>query len=406
MIIVGFTGQLRDWWDSYMSIKAKAAVVNSITDNEGVDNLGMTLIRYKEDVVYTLVLTILEHFNGRFTNQYETIRSQLNGLRCRHLGESDYDSESSLKNEVDQPESSGNNQAATIYACKCQGDIYYGENDEFYKLQSQFEDMNIHTITSDNVIELLKEFTDNYLQEKIIQFAVNNKASSSNSFEKQKNDFEFEYSASYSLSEVNNRLAKQPVVMRETSFDDLKGEIENLKQEIKTLKQNQTICDHRLTQIESVNSKGKKNIVEENTLAKAINFDSRQNMFLEMMQIVTAHKWYVKCTILIDNTFSITEVAMIDSEAEKQKGDTFASIAKDDIDDIKSYEKDKDDALETPRRPITRSQTKEFNDKLNGLQSLIQRFLIGEEELKPKGEELSKCYNYLVAQIQAQDEEF
>ncbi|XP_015160499.1 uncharacterized protein [Solanum tuberosum] len=68
--------------------------------------------------------------------------------------------------------------------------------------------------------------------------------------------------------------------------------------------------------------------------------------------------------------------------------------------------KDKDEALETPRRPITRSQTKEFNDKLNGLQSLIQRCLIGEEELKPKGEELSKCYNYLVAQIQAQDEEF
>ncbi|KAH0639201.1 hypothetical protein KY285_035787 [Solanum tuberosum] len=68
--------------------------------------------------------------------------------------------------------------------------------------------------------------------------------------------------------------------------------------------------------------------------------------------------------------------------------------------------KDKDEALETPRRSITRSQTKEFNDKLNGLQSLIQRCLIGEEELKPKGEELSKCYNYLVAQIQAQDEEF
>uniref|UniRef100_M1DKT2 Gag-pol polyprotein n=1 Tax=Solanum tuberosum TaxID=4113 RepID=M1DKT2_SOLTU len=68
--------------------------------------------------------------------------------------------------------------------------------------------------------------------------------------------------------------------------------------------------------------------------------------------------------------------------------------------------KDKDEALKTPRRPITRSQTKEFNDKLNGLPSLIQRCLIGEEELKPKGEKLSKCYNYLVAQIQAQDEEF
>ena len=78
----------------------------------------------------------------------------------------------------------------------------------------------------------------------------------------------------------------------------------------------------------------------------------------------------------------------------------------DSIQGISTPLKDKDEALETPRRPITRSQTKEFNDKLNGLQSLIQRFLIGEEELKPKGEELSKCYNYLVAQIQAQDEEF
>ncbi|KAG5609774.1 hypothetical protein H5410_021055 [Solanum commersonii] len=32
-----------------------------------------------------------------------------------------------------------------------------------------------------------------------------------------------------------------------------------------------------------------------------------------MTQIVTAHKWYVKCTILIDNGFSITNIAMIDS---------------------------------------------------------------------------------------------
>ncbi|KAG5585063.1 hypothetical protein H5410_045497 [Solanum commersonii] len=40
-------------------------------------------------------------------------------------------------------------------------------------------------------------------------------------------------------------------------------------------------------------------------------------MFLGMMQIVTAYKWYVKCTILIDNTFSITDIAMIDSGADR-----------------------------------------------------------------------------------------
>ncbi|KAG5576992.1 hypothetical protein H5410_057126 [Solanum commersonii] len=65
MIIAGFTSQLR----------------------EGVDNLGMALVANREDVVYCLVMTILEHFNGRFTNQHETVRSLLNGLRSRHLGE-------------------------------------------------------------------------------------------------------------------------------------------------------------------------------------------------------------------------------------------------------------------------------------------------------------------------------
>ncbi|WMV51037.1 hypothetical protein MTR67_044422 [Solanum verrucosum] len=87
MIIAGFTGQLRSWWDNYMSFEAKAVVVNATADNEGVDNLGMALVKNREDDVYTLVLTILEHFNGRFTNQYKTVRSLLNGLRCRHLGE-------------------------------------------------------------------------------------------------------------------------------------------------------------------------------------------------------------------------------------------------------------------------------------------------------------------------------
>ncbi|KAG5580635.1 hypothetical protein H5410_051262, partial [Solanum commersonii] len=182
--------------------------------------------------------------------------------------ESDYDSDSDSEEEIDLPESSNNKQHVNTNACRCR-------------------DLNINNITSNNMIEHLKEVTDNTMRERFIQLAVNNKASSSNVIERSKN--EFEYSAPYSLSEVNNRLSRQYVVIRDTSFDDLKKEIEQLKQEIKSLKQNQIICDHRLTQIESANNKGK-NIIEENTLVKPAKFDSRQDMFLGMMQIVTTHK--------------------------------------------------------------------------------------------------------------------
>ncbi|KAG5567879.1 hypothetical protein H5410_065106 [Solanum commersonii] len=148
-------------------------------------------------------------------------------------------------------------------------------------MQSQFEDMNMFTITADNVIELLKEVTDNTLREKIIQLAAGKTSSSTSIPSDKKVKDDFNYSAPYSLSEVHNRLSsKQTMVIRDTSFDDLKGEIEHLKEEIKFLKQNHIIYDHRLTQIESVNSKRKnkvdnESIAEENILANTLNTDTK-----------------------------------------------------------------------------------------------------------------------------------
>ncbi|KAG5608300.1 hypothetical protein H5410_019581 [Solanum commersonii] len=75
MIIADLPGQLRGWWDNYMPPRPNSH-----------DNLGFALVQNREDSICVyFILTILEHFSGRFTNQYETIRSLLNGLKCRHL---------------------------------------------------------------------------------------------------------------------------------------------------------------------------------------------------------------------------------------------------------------------------------------------------------------------------------
>ncbi|KAG5599900.1 hypothetical protein H5410_031270 [Solanum commersonii] len=40
MIIAGFTGQLRGWWNNYLSIEKKASIVNMVATGAWIDNLA------------------------------------------------------------------------------------------------------------------------------------------------------------------------------------------------------------------------------------------------------------------------------------------------------------------------------------------------------------------------------
>ena len=55
MIIADFIGQLRGWWDNYLSESQLMAILNAVKDESGMIS----------NIVYTLVLTIIGHFSGR-----------------------------------------------------------------------------------------------------------------------------------------------------------------------------------------------------------------------------------------------------------------------------------------------------------------------------------------------------
>lgn len=158
-------------------------------------------------------------------------------MLCELESESDH-YESSSDNTSDNNKFDHSNQCV-----KCAGNTCMCEQDEFYKLQSQFEDLNLdklqtqfedlnfHMISSDNVIQLLKEVSDESLRKKILEMAYS-KVSSSKPFEKsKKTEIMDSYLNPDSLQEVFTRLEKkgQDVKTKSTSLDDLKFVVENLK---------------------------------------------------------------------------------------------------------------------------------------------------------------------------------
>ena len=76
MIIAGFTGQLKGWWDNYLNLEGQQAILATTKTEDGVTT---------PNVVYTLTCTIIEHFTGRWSDNSENIRTLLNGMFCKTL---------------------------------------------------------------------------------------------------------------------------------------------------------------------------------------------------------------------------------------------------------------------------------------------------------------------------------
>ena len=89
LLVIGFFGTLRGWWDSYLTEDSKESIKHAVKKNaEGLPIFDESVGRGILDGVNTLIYTILKHFVGIPSNTLSQIFDYLNNLRCPTM--SDY----------------------------------------------------------------------------------------------------------------------------------------------------------------------------------------------------------------------------------------------------------------------------------------------------------------------------
>ena len=83
LLVIGFSGTLRGWWDSYLTEDSKESIKNAVKKNdEGLPIFYESIGRGFLDGVNTLIYTILKHFVGIPSNILSRVSDLLNNLRC------------------------------------------------------------------------------------------------------------------------------------------------------------------------------------------------------------------------------------------------------------------------------------------------------------------------------------
>ena len=82
LLVTGFFGTLRRWWDSYLTDESRDSIKHAVKKNdEGLpifdENIGCGIL----DDVNTLIYSILKHFDGTPSNISSLVYDFLNNLR-------------------------------------------------------------------------------------------------------------------------------------------------------------------------------------------------------------------------------------------------------------------------------------------------------------------------------------
>jgi len=86
LLVTGFSGTLRGWWDSYITEESRESIKHAIKKNdEGLPIFDESIGRGIPDGVNTLIYTILKHFVGTPSNI--SSHDYLNNLSCPTMSE-------------------------------------------------------------------------------------------------------------------------------------------------------------------------------------------------------------------------------------------------------------------------------------------------------------------------------
>ena len=83
LLVIGFSGTLHGWWDSYLIEESRDSIKHAIKKNdEGLPIFDESIGCGIPDGVNTLIYTILKHFVGTPSNISSRVSDYLNNLRC------------------------------------------------------------------------------------------------------------------------------------------------------------------------------------------------------------------------------------------------------------------------------------------------------------------------------------
>ncbi|KAL9673972.1 hypothetical protein QQ045_030236 [Rhodiola kirilowii] len=189
----------------------------------------------------------------------------------------------------------------------------YSKNEEaLYKLQSQFQNLEINMLSFKKAMELLEDVKDPKLRLKILDKLNTQLDTTQGTSQPQEVHREIVNPRLYLMDEVYRQIRQKTEVEKSTSTHDLIIETNNLKKEIQDIKINNEHIDQRISRIE----KRKEVMTSDQDIPSNQNLKINDDHFLSTLEMFITQKWLVRVTLLINNDYSKDFTALIDSGAD------------------------------------------------------------------------------------------